>query len=117
MIRISFKTLSVGLVALACLVVPARAEVVLSNLTETSSGLDPVSSNIWNAQSFVTNDQAWTLTSATLSFGSAANTSGNLFVNLYSNATNSPGSSLGTLSGSDNPAERVNDFETLAERI
>ena len=104
MIRISFKTLSVGLVALACLVVPARAEVVLSNLTETSSDADPVYGGLWLASSFVTNDQAWTLTSATLSLGAAANTSGNLFVNLYSNATNLPGSPLGTLSGSDNPA-------------
>jgi hypothetical protein len=32
------------------------------------------------------------------------NPSGNLFVNVYSNATDRPGSSLGTLSGSDNPA-------------
>jgi hypothetical protein len=104
MIRISFKTLSVGLVALACLVVPARAEVVLSNLTETIDGADSVYRGTLRAQSFVTNDQAWTLTSATLSLGSPTNTSGNLFVNLYSNATNSPGSSLGTLSGPDNPA-------------
>ena len=103
MIRISFKTLSVGLIAFACLVVPARAEVVLSNLTETGS-FDSVSSSNWVASSFVTDNQAWTLTSATLPFGPAANTSGNLFVDLYSNATNSPGSSLGTLSGSDNPA-------------
>jgi len=104
MIRTSFKTFSFGLIALACLVEPARAEVVLSNLTEISLGPDSVSSGKWLASSFVTNSQAWTLTSATLSFGSAQNTSGNLFVNLYSNATNSPGSSLGTLSGSENPA-------------
>ena len=104
MIRTSFKTFSFGLIALACLVEPARAEVVLSNLTEISLGPDSVSSGKWLASSFVTNSQAWTLTSATLSFGSAQNTSGNLFVNLYSNATNLPGSSLGTLSGSGNPA-------------
>ena len=102
MIRISFKTLSVGLIAFACLVVPARAEVVLSNLTEP--GLFASFNGDWYASSFMTNNQAWTLTSATLAFGPATDTSGNLFVNLYSNATNSPGSSLGTLSGSDNPA-------------
>ena len=102
--RISYKTLSVGLIALACLVVPARAEVVLSNLTESGVDYAPLSSGLWFGVSFVTNNQAWTLTSATLSFDTAENTSGNLFVNLYSNATNSPGSSLGTLSGSDNPA-------------
>jgi hypothetical protein len=54
--------------------------------------------------SFVTNNQAWTLTSATLTFGTTHSNLGNLFVNVYSNATDRPGSSLGTLSGSDNPA-------------
>jgi len=39
MLRTSFKTFSFGLIALARLVVPARAEVVLSNLTEISLGL------------------------------------------------------------------------------
>jgi hypothetical protein len=102
MIRISFKTLSLWLAALACLVVPARAEVVLSNLTVTETDANDVSLSPWIAQSFVTNDQAWTLTSATLFF-KAYNPSGNLFVNLYSNATDVPGSSLGTLSGSANP--------------
>lgn len=105
MIRIPVKTLSLWLAALACLVVPARAEVVLSNLNEIDFNSSLVRSSRWFAQSFVTNNnQAWTLTSATLSFDSAQNFSGNLFVNLYSNATNSPGNSLGTLSGSDNPA-------------
>jgi len=102
MIRISFKTLSLWLAALACLVVPARAEVVLSNLTVIDTDSSDVSLSPWIAQSFVTNSQAWTLTSATLFF-KAYNSSGNLFVNLYSNATDVPGSSLGTLSGSDNP--------------
>jgi hypothetical protein len=102
MIRLSFKTLSLWLAALACLVVPARAEVVLSNLTVTDTDSSDVSLSPWLAQSFVTNNQAWTLTSATL-FLKAYNSSGNLFVNLYSNATDVPGSSLGTLSGSDNP--------------
>ena len=78
---------------------------MLSNLTEIDFKSSLVRSSRWFAQSFVTNNnQAWTLTSATLSFGSAQNFSGSLFVNLYSNATNSPGNSLGTLSGSDNPA-------------
>jgi hypothetical protein len=102
MIRISFKTLSLWLAALACLVVPARAEVVLSNLTVTETDANDVSLSPWIAQSFVTNDQAWTLTSATLFF-KTYNPSGNLFVDLYSNATDVPGSSLGTLSGSANP--------------
>lgn len=103
MSRNSLKAFPLGFAALACLVVPARAEVVLSNLTE-SVGSDFVSTDQWRAVSFVTNNQAWTLTSATLKFGPAQNTSGNLFVNVYSNATDRPGSSLGTLSGSDNPA-------------
>ena len=104
MILNSFKTLSLWLAALVCLVVPARAEVVLSNLTVTDTNSNDVSTSPWIAQSFVTNNQAWTLSNATLFFVEAYNTSGNLFVHLYSNATNVPGSSLGTLSGSDNPA-------------
>ena len=103
-VRIFRLVFSVGLVALACLVVPARAEVVLSNLTEDFDGADQVNGGSWRSVSFVTNAQAWTLTSATLFLGSPSNTSGNLFVNVYSNATDRPGSSLGTLSGSDNPA-------------
>jgi hypothetical protein len=102
MIRIPVKTLSLWLAALACLVVPARAEVVLSNLNVTETDANDVSTSPWIAQSFVTNNQSWALTSATLFF-KAYNTSGNLFVDLYSNATNVPGSLLGTLSGSDNP--------------
>ena len=103
MILNSFKTLSLGLAALACLVVPARAEVVLSNLNVIDTDSSDVSLSPWIAQSFVTNSQAWTLTSATLFF-KAYNPSGNLFVDVYSNATDVPGSSLGGLSGSDNPA-------------
>ena len=104
MIRIPVKTLSLWLAALACLVVPARAEVVLSNLTVTDTDANDVSTSPWIAQSFLTNNQSWTLTSATLFFNEAYDTSGNLFVDVYSNATDVPGSSLGGLSGSDNPA-------------
>jgi len=103
MSRNSLKLCSLGFAALAFLVVPARAGVVLSNQTQ-SAGYDWVNTDQWRSVSFVTNNQAWTLTSATLTFGTTQNTSGNLFVNVYSNATDRPGSSLGTLSGSDNPA-------------
>ena len=104
MSRNSLKLCSLGFAALAFLVVPARAEVVLSN--QTSVNVNPyfVHADEWSAVSFVTNNQAWTLTSATLTFGTTHSNLGNLFVNVYSNATDRPGSSLGTLSGSDNPA-------------
>jgi hypothetical protein len=62
MSRNSLKLCSLGFAALAFLVVPARAEVVLSNQTE-SVGYDWVNTDQWRAVSFVTNNQAWTLTS------------------------------------------------------
>jgi len=107
MSRRSWKALSLWLAAVACLVVPARAEVVVSTLANTANKqTNFVYTGRWAGASFKTNNQAWTLTSATLAFAGASTTYGNLFVKVYNNSstTNWPGSSLGTLSGSDNPA-------------
>ena len=100
----SFRSLTCAVAAWACLAVTAQAEVVVSNLYLTNTIADYVSSSEWVAQSFTTNNQAWTIASATLSFITASDSSGNLFIDVYSNGTNSPGTSLGPLSGSSNPA-------------
>lgn len=100
--------LSVGTVALTAfsLVSAAHAELVLSNLGQYTPGgyQSAVRYGEWTGSSFTTNNQAWNLTSATLYFGSASNTSGNMFVEVRGNSANKPGSLLGTLSGTANPA-------------
>lgn len=90
-----------------CLIaVPAsRATVMVSNLAETTFSSFPVGV-WWAGNRFITDSSApsFQLDSVTLSMDAASATDGGFFVAIYSDGIGEPGSLLGTLSGSSNPA-------------
>ena len=91
----------------------AQGIVYLSSLSQTSTGIASVGSNSWLAALFFTGNNVggYVLNSAQLGMTDASGNPGNFRVMLYTAAGVAsvfPGSSLGTLSGSTNPATAGN---------
>lgn len=81
---------------------PAQAQIdLVNNLATSSDGTDRIGNVLWQADSFQTDNRAYTLTAATLKLSSISG--GVVTVDLYSNTgVNKPGSPLVTL-GTSNP--------------
>lgn len=87
-----------------------QAALTVSNLSETTDGYPyAVNSSLFWASSFTTDSQAYNLDSIQLSIRSAESPSGGLQLSVWSGATE-PGSSLGLLSGTDNPSPGLNSY-------
>lgn len=82
---------------------PAQGTLYVSNLGQTQTGSASIGSDSWLAQSFITgtNSAGYYLNSAQLLMGPASGSAGGFVVSLYSPLGNDPGSSLGSLGGSD----------------
>ena len=93
---------------LAAQFIQAQGIIYVSNLAQPSSGSDAVGSDSWYADEFKTgtNVGGYTLDSIQLAMTNASGTPSGFVVMVYSaivGAGVSPGSSLGTLDGSNNP--------------
>jgi len=85
-------------------VTPALAGVVvLSNLTNNSTGSDTVNYQSWTGDAFLTDGQSWRLNSVTLDMSSGTSGAGFYFVAIYSDNMGEPGSPLETLTGNPDP--------------
>jgi hypothetical protein len=91
---------------------PAHAATVLSNLTEPISSTDYPIQSQWLAQSFDTDGRSWVLNAVTVSSdgGNQNFNTGNFFVQIYASSgsgdSRTPGTLLGSLSGTDKPILR-----------
>jgi hypothetical protein len=82
----------------------AHAQVTLfNNLGNQPQGFQSVDANAWIAQRFNTDNNNYTLTSATLKLYTESFGSGTFFVRLFSDAAGQPGTSLATLASGPNP--------------
>lgn len=90
-------------------ILPAQGVVYLSNVAQSSAGSEAVASNSWLATDFHTGTNAggYLLNFVQLALTDASGTPSGFTAMIYSatgGASVSPGSSLGTLNGSSNPA-------------
>lgn len=99
---------SLAFAALACLLLPhsLKADIMVSNLGQPTSGSSPLEFGFWFGNRFVTDSSAasFTLEHVVLDLGSSMNSSGNFFAAIYSDSSGQPGILLETLSGTTNPS-------------
>jgi hypothetical protein len=82
----------------------ARAQVTLfNNLGNQPQGFANVDANSWIATRFNTDNNNYTLTSATLKLYTESFGSGTFFVKLFADNAGQPGTALGTLTSGPNP--------------
>ncbi len=91
---------------------PAQGTLYLSNLGATSVGSAAIGSDAWIAEHFVTgsNSGGYALNSIQLLMNQASGSPSGFAVSIYSSLGVTPGSSLGSLSGSDPAAGGVFDY-------
>jgi hypothetical protein len=91
-------------------IMQAQGTVYVSNLGQTSTGSEAIGSNFWMAALFYTggNANGYSLDSIQLAMTDISGNPSDFTAMIYNEANNPaailPGSSLGTLSGSDNPS-------------